>query len=388
MKNIKYFVLPLSMILSACGGGSSTPEMNNPGSGMPPVDVAQMKIQLGEMLFMDENLSEPAGQSCATCHDPVMGFSDPDVSVSSPVSAGVVSGRFGNRNAPTASYASFIPTFQYDAANQQYIGGQFLDGRAPTLADQAKGPFLNPAEMANTDEQMVIDKIKARPYSNMFKQVYGDNSLDNATTAYDQMAEAIAAFESTQMFSPFTSKYDAVLAGNAQLTAEEQRGLDLFKGRGKCTECHTLDPDPVTNRPMLTNYTYSNIGTPKNPDNPVYSSDANYIDLGLAENPLLTTSATQERGKFRVPTLRNVELTAPYGHNGVFESLEQIVSFYNTRDSKACWGDPTDNPMVNCWPAPEVVDNMDLANMGDILLSATDEADIVAFMKTLTDGYF
>ncbi len=377
MKNL---TILLVFILVGCGsgGGSDTPEP-------PPVNITQIKIALGEAIFFDENLSEPAGQSCASCHDPMISFSDPDVTRAAPVSEGVVTGMFGNRNAPTAAYASFIPEFQRDSVAKQYLGGQFVDGRASTLADQAKGPFLNPVEMANTSEQMVIDKIKSATYANMFKQVYGESSLDNTSTAYEQMAEAIAAFESTEVFSPFTSKFDAVLAGTAQFTTQEQAGLDLFDGRAKCSECHTIDN--TNNQPMFTNFTYSNIGTPKNPDNPFYNTDANFIDVGLSANPNLTTSSALEKGKFRVSTLRNVELTAPYLHNGVFQTLEEVVSFYNTRDSEACWGAAGEIPFQNCWPEPEVIENMDLSNIGDIGLNADEEAAIVAFMLTLTDGF-
>ncbi len=379
---MKSYLVVIVLLITGCGGGGGGGDTSTPP---PVIDIAKLKIELGEAIFMDENLSEPAGQSCASCHDPMISFSDPDVTRAAPVSEGAVTGMFGDRNAPTAAYASFIPDFHLDTAENIYVGGQFVDGRASTLADQAKGPFLNPAEMANTDEQMVIDKIKLASYAAKFRQVYGEASLDDAATAYNQMAEAIAAFESTAVFSPFTSKFDAVLAGTATLTTQEQRGMDLFEGTAKCTECHTMDSP--TNKPIFSNFTYSNIGTPKNPDNPVYDNNANYIDVGLSANPDLTTAVNAERGKFRVPTLRNVEVTAPYLHNGVFQTLEDVVSFYNTRDSRACWDEPGDIPFVNCWPEPEVIDNMDLNNMGDIQLTAEDEAAIVAFMLTLTDGY-
>ena len=230
---MKTLSVMLILVVVGCGSGGGGGETT---VTPPVVDTTQLKIELGEAIFFDENLSEPAGQSCASCHDPISGFSDPDVTRAAAVSEGVVTGLFGNRNAPTASYASFIPPFQFNAVDQLYLGGQFVDGRASTLADQAKGPFLNPVEMANTDEQMVINKIIVATYANLFKQVYGETSLDNTSSAYTQMAEAIAAFESTSVFSPFSSKFDAVLAGTAQLTTIEQRGMDLFDGAAKCTE--------------------------------------------------------------------------------------------------------------------------------------------------------
>jgi len=366
------------LLFSACSSSGKDPLIDP-----PEIDTAALKIQLGQAIFHDTNLSEPAGQSCADCHMSVAGFADPNTSNLAPVSEGVVAGRFGNRNAPTAAYASFIPEFSFDSTENQYIGGLFLDGRAADLVEQAKAPFINQVEMANTDEAMVIEKIRAAGYADIFRQVYGESSLNDVQSAYDNMADAIAAFESTELFSPFSSKFDAFQAGTAQLTEQEARGLDLFQNKALCTECHTI---PQGAQPLFTNFTYSNIGTPANPNNPVYDADPDFVDLGLAQNPNLTTGISLEQGKFRVPTLRNVEITAPYMHNGVLQTLEQVVSFYNTRDADQCFGANAE-PFVNCWPEPEVNINVDISSMGDLLLSEQEEADIVAFLKTLTDGF-
>jgi len=375
-------LLSISLVLtfSACGGGGTdevVPAVD------PPVDIASLKIELGESIFNDQNLSEPAGQSCADCHNSAAGFADPATSNLAPVSEGIVAGRFGNRNAPTAAYASFIPDFHLDTNENIYIGGQFLDGRASDLTEQAKGPFLNELEMANTSESMVIDKIKAASYADKFRSVYGSASLEDVSSAFNNVADAIATFENTEIFAPFSSKFDAYLTGTAQLTDQETRGLDLFQNKALCTECHIIQEG---NQPLFTNFTYSNIGTPANPNNPFYGTNPNFIDIGLAGNPNLTTDSSLEQGKFRVPTLRNIELTAPYLHNGVLQTLEEVVSFYNTRDSNQCYGANAE-PLVNCWPLPEVDINVDIASMGDLLLTEQEEADLVAFMKTLTDGF-
>ncbi len=382
-KNSNQTLLSMLIVLlfSACGGGGGTDE-DDPIID-PPVDIAALKIELGEAIFNDSNLSEPAGQSCADCHDSAAGFADPATSNLAPVSEGVVPGRFGNRNAPTAAYASFIPDFHLDSVENIYIGGQFLDGRSADLIEQAKGPFVNELEMANTSESMVIDKIKAATYAETFRTVYGSASLEDVSSAYNNVADAIAAFESTDIFAPFSSKFDAHLAGTAQLTDQETRGLDLFQNKGLCTECHIIQEG---DQPQFTNFTYSNIGTPANPNNPFYNVEPDFVDIGLAGNPNLTTDTSLERGKFRVPTLRNVELTAPYLHNGVLQTLEEVVNFYNTRDSNQCYGANAE-PLVNCWPLPEVEENVDIASMGDLLLTAEEEAALVAFMKTLTDGF-
>lgn len=362
-------------ILAGCGGGGTS------STQPPPVDIQKLKEELGGKIFADTNLSEPAGQSCASCHVAQSGFADPDNDSANPVSEGAVTGRFGNRNAPTAAYTSSIPEFSTNNAGE-FVGGQFVDGRAATLVEQAKAPFLNPLEMANPDKLSVIEKIRNSAYAALFEQVYGTDSLNNTETAFDQVADALAAFEGTDAFSPFTSKFDSFLAGQTQLTAEERRGFNLFDGKGLCFVCHEVT--------LFTNHTYSNIGVPKNPDNPFYTMPLEFnpdgtafVDLGLGTNPAVMSSL--ENGKFRIPTLRNVELTAPYMHNGVFQTLEQVVNFYNTRDVlPVC---PTDAIEPNCWPLPEVPDNVETQFMGDLGLTQAEVNDIVAFLNTLTDGY-
>lgn len=363
------------LLLIGCGGGGSSP---------PAVDIQALKEQLGGTIFADTNLSEPVGQSCASCHDAQSGFADPDVDSNNPVSEGAVIGRFGNRNAPTAAYASFTPPFGTNTAGE-FIGGQFIDGRASTLAEQAKAPFLNPLEMANADKASVITKIRNSSYATLFEQVYGSGSLNDTDTAYDQLADALAAFQSSDALSPYTSKFDFFLAGQTQLSAQEMRGFNLFDGKGQCFACHELGQHR-----LFTNHTYSNLGVPKNPDNPFYTMPLQYnpdgnafVDLGLGANPAVMS--TFENGKFRVPTLRNVTLTAPYMHNGIFQTLQQVVDFYNTRDVLPIC--PTDTIQADCWPVAEVSENIDTQFMGNLGLTQGEVNDIVAFLNTLTDGY-
>lgn len=360
--------------ITACGGGGQS---NN--APTPPTDPLVLKQSLGERLFFDTNLSTPPGQSCANCHEPAAGFADPDTNF--PVSQGVHTDRFGSRNTPTAAYAAMAPDFGGDQISG-FSGGQFIDGRALNLIEQAKQPFLNPLEMNNPDKAAVIQAVRNSDYVDLFEQVYGAGSLDDVETAYDQVADAIAVFESTEMFSPFTSKFDYFLAGQVELTEPERRGFILFDGKGQCFACHVV--------PLFTDYTYSNLGVPKNPDNPfydlppVFNPDGNaFVDLGLGGNPGVMLST--ENGKFKVPTLRNVAITPPYMHNGVFQTLEQVVDFYNTRDVlPPC---PTDVIEQGCWPAPEVAENVDTQFMGDLGLTSQEVADIVAFLQTLTDGF-
>lgn len=341
--------------------------------------------QLGDFLYNDLELSNPRGQGCVTCHDPAFGFVDPvNVEDGTPVSQGAVSTRFGGRNSPSAGYAAFTPLFTLKSG---ILGGQFWDGRAPDLAAQARGPFLNPVEMNNTSRGEVIGKIEQRPYADLFEQVCGPDAFatENIDRSYVCMSEAIAAFEGTELFSPFTSKFDAVRAGLASFTPEEERGWDLFTGSGKCGHCHTAKAGG--GRPVLfTDFKYHNIGLPVNWTVFKLVGDP-FTDLGLG-GPL---NDPKQDGRFKNPHLRNIELTPPYMHNGVLRTLKEVVHFYNTRDVL-----PLCDPALGnldpgfgdtCWAAPEIPETMDSSFVGDLNLTDAEEDAIVAFMRTLTDGY-
>jgi cytochrome c peroxidase len=360
----------VATILSACA---------TPQGGRVSDDDAELtaKERLGKLLFFDQDLSTPPGQSCASCHSPDAGFGDPGRVL--PVSRGAIAGRFGNRNDLTAAYASFIPPLRYDEDEEMWVGGLFWDGRAADLAEQAKGPPLNPLEMANPNAEAVVEAISRAEYSDLFREVYGADALDDATTAYDYFADAVAAYESTSEFSPFDSKYDLYLAGEVQLTDRELRGLELFEreDKGNCAACHPSKGGAESSSLLFTDHTYDNLGVPRNPESPflylpeeLNPDGADYTDPGLGavvNDPALN-------GLFRVPTLRNVAVTQPYMHNGVFKTLYQVVAFYNTRD-------------VAPWPAPEWSNNVNRDELGDLKLTTQEIDDIVAFLHTLTDGY-
>ncbi len=385
--------------------------------------------QLGKNLFFDTNLSEPNGQSCSSCHTPSAGFADPDQGI--PVSEGVIPGLFGGRNSPTASYAMFSPVFNVDNNEGIWIGGQFLDGRATgeitgdPLADQALAPFLNPVEMANTSKADVVRDAVNSSYQSLVISECGNpvfSSEASIDATYMCLAQAIGEFERTWQFAKFNSKYDAYLKdcinrGNASdmeldqcakgigknakksakkvFSKKERKGLKLFMGAnnndGKfdkregagCSACHTADwsdswsydkavitpswaPDGRV-PPLFTDFSYDNLGIPKSQH---YLLVNNPVDLGLG--PIV--SDTQENGKFKVSTIRNVSKTAPYGHNGFFTTLSSITSFYNTRDSEP-------------WAEAEVPDTMNHTELGNLGLSSKQEKQLVAFMKTLTDDY-
>lgn len=347
-----------------------------------PLSAAELtaKQQLGKLLYFDENLSTPAGQSCASCHLPATAFVDPDFAM--PVSEGVIAGRFGGRNTPPASYAMFSQPFGWDPEEGMYMGGQFWDGRAADLVEQAKGPFLNPVEMNNPDKEAVVIKVfdNKTEYPALFKSVYNlaaHTALRDVDKAYDLIADAIAAYEQSGELNKFTSKFDYYLAGEAELTADEAEGLALFNDprKGNCAACHPSTILGGEAAPLFTDFSYDNLGVPANLNIPYYNPAS--PDIGLAANPMVVIDgqADAEMGKFKVPSLRNIGVSWPYMHNGVFNTLDEVVDFYNTRD--------TDNK----WPDPEVAANVNDTELGNLGLR-DDEADkIVAFLMTLTDGY-
>ncbi len=371
--------------------------------------------QLGKSIFFDANLSDPEGVACAACHGPQVGFTGPDASINAlgAVYEGAVTGRFGNRKPPSAAYAGDSPILHQDEAGV-WTGGMFWDGRATgemlgdPLAEQAQGPFLNPLEQNLADEQALCNKIASSAYVSEYEAVYGPiDCVDGVGTAFVNIARAIAAFERSSEVSQFSSKYDAYLAGQAELSTIEAKGLELFEGEAGCSGCHissTEDGSP----PLFTDYTYDNIGLPRNPENPYYEEltwnpeGESWVDLGLggylSSVGYDESVYTPELGKQKVPTLRNVDLRPSkdflkaYGHNGYFKSLDQIVHFYNTRDVLGNCEDlpSTAKPPIGkvCWYPPEYPDTVNSAELGNLGLTVGDEKAIVAFLKTLSDGYF
>lgn len=341
---------------------------------------------LGEALFFDENLSQNRTQSCSTCHNPDYGFADPR-GMASPGDDGV---SLGDRNAPTASYAHFAPMFQ-KLDEGVYMGGQFHDGRAATLADQAGGPPLNPIEMGMPNAASVVARLEENPaYVVAFKDLFGDEILADQDEAYAAMTKAIAAFEGTDLFSPFDSKYDRYLRGEAELTREEMLGETLFFSQQftNCNLCHELKPRAGMEGETFTNYEYHNIGVPENGAlRDMNGVGRGHPDLGLAQNAMVESTAGLE-GKIKVPTLRNVAVTGPYMHNGVFQDLRTVVLFYNTYNTKS------DARMINPetgerFGAPEVSENISMEELttGPALEDREIDA-LVAFMKTLTDARY
>lgn len=350
-----------------------------------PVYAFDTLEALGEALFFDVNLSKNRTQSCATCHDPELAFVDPrETAAGRAVSLGDDGESLGDRSAPTAGYAIFTPDFeQLDQA--AWRGGMFWDGRAAGLAGQAGGPPLNPIEMGMPDKASVVARLQEDAgYVTAFKALFGAGIWESDDAAYDAMTQAIASFESTPLFAPFDSKYDRYLRGEAELTAEEELGRVLFTSQQftNCNLCHQLRPSPIAPDETFTNYEYHNIGVPVNAAARAVNG-ATGPDTGLLSNPAV--DAASAAGRFKVPTLRNVAVTGPYMHNGVFQDLRTVVLFYNKYNTTN--PDRQINPETGkTWAMPEIPQNLSVMELteGPVLDDRRIDA-LVAFMKTLTD---
>jgi cytochrome c peroxidase len=392
-------------------------------------DVLSPAEELGKSIFFDDNLSINGNQSCAACHGPEVGFTGPlsDINANGAVYEGSILGRFGDRKPPSAAYATLSPIFHLDKKGL-FVGGNFWDGRATgevlgnPAADQALGPFLNPVEQALPDSACVVYKVcTATTYPVSFEDIWGAAACDIAwpadveaacategatvalsaddraksDMAYGQIGLSIADYESSSEVNAFTSKFDFTYNGETKLSKQEQHGFALFKGKGKCRLCHLSNGQ----EPLFTDFTFDNLGIPQNPENPAGIAPG-FVDPGLG-GFLMNAGYSEEVyeaewGKHKVPTLRNVDMrpgedfVKAYGHNGYFKTLEGIVHFYNTRDVKpVCPGLYTESEALaaDCWPAPEVAENVNSDELGDLGLTPQEEADIVAFLKTLSDGF-
>ena len=394
-----------ALLLTACGGGSSG------GSASSAEPVFSSQAELGKALFNDANLSANRTQSCATCHDPEHAFSDARTGADGhvrAVSLGDDGVSLGDRNAPTATYAMFSPQFNADATRQRFnseqpdysgpVGGQFHDGRAATLAEQAGGPPLNPVEMGMADKAAVVDRLRAdADYSTAFESFYGADIFADTDATYTAMTRAIAAFERTDELATFDSAYDRFL--QAQDSGDNVASAEyLFSRAGagrvlffsvqftNCATCHQLNAQGSSTE-TFSGYEYHNIGVPVNSAvRAANGSDAEFIDTGLQNNNE-AVSADIHKGKFKVPTLRNVAVTAPYMHNGVFRDLETVIHFY---DHYLTGSERQTNPETGlAWADPEVATTVSLTELQDgSTLSDDDVGDLICFLRSLTDARY
>lgn len=384
LKMAAVFLSFMFAMFSAMKVLAAQPSINTQLEQADPL-MDKQKVALGQQLFFDTNLSRNRTQSCASCHAPDQGFTDHrGKGVAVAASLGDDGQSLGDRNAPTASYAAFSPDFHKNSAGV-FVGGQFWDGRVNTLADQAAGPPLNPAEMGVPDVATLMTRLKENSqYKKAFEGIYGDAVFAHDDKAFSAMTDAIAAFEKTEFFSPFDAKYDRYLRGEYQLTAQEDLGRTLFFSQQftNCNICHQLRRLPGHHLETFSNYEFHNIGVPANtalralngitqPDNGLLNNDA--------------VSDILQRGKFKTPTLRNVAVTGPYMHNGVFNDLRTVILFYNKYNSRS------EKRQINPetgeqWRTPEIPETLSLKELetGPALDDKRIDA-LVAFLKTLTD---
>jgi cytochrome c peroxidase len=364
MRSVYFFLTTLLVFALALFFFQGTKSIQRPQVAQDSSQLSPLQ-QLGKHLFFDELLSNPAGVSCATCHSPQYAFSDPR---NTPFSVGAT-GIMGLRNAPMLAYSAFSPAQYFDEEEQTFVGGYFWDGRAATIEGQIAGPLFSHIEMNLGSKAELLQKISQSPYRDLFVYVFGEVALRDTVFGFNAALSAIARYEESVEMNPFTSKYDYYLKGKVQLSDLEYRGLQLFNDpkKGNCAACHPSTPDAIVGKVLFTDFTYDNLGLPAHP---LHASKGLKVDTGIGA----VVNDNEHGGKFKVPTLRNVAISAPYFHNGVITSLNDAIQFYNKRD-------------LGTFGKPEVEANINTDELGDLKLTDAEVAAIEAFLRTLTDGY-
>lgn len=381
----KYIFSALLLILTAYHSSHQQPEALN------------SKVLLGEALFNDKNLSLNRTQSCATCHNGEHAFIDVRIDSNGDipaVSVGDDGFSLGDRNAPTLNYALFSPDFHIGTriragrnnVHRTYtgaLGGQFFDGRAINLTEQAGIPPLNPVEMGIPDKASVVQRLlENNNYAIAFKLLYGNTIFDDIDAAYAAMVDSIGKFEQTEQFASFDSKFDRSLTGDYIFSFKELTGKSLFFRRfNNCNICHLLDENVATKFvEPFSSFEYHNIGIPVNTT--VRLLNAVVEDNGLLSNPAITDEA--DKGKHKVPTLRNVAVTEPYMHNGIFRNLKTVVEFYDhfvNADVRL------NNPETGMpWEPPENAETVNSSVLAAARTMTDDQIEaMICFLRTLTD---
>jgi len=413
---------------------------NLPGENPNPIHLKRRPIpplsamaKLGRDIFFDARLSSSGKMACASCHSPEHAYGPPNdgpVMLGGPDLAlpglravplltyldrqpGFSIGPDkddGNENKPslaqqaeiakTAVRVQKIATQTAQAANIVPQGGLFWDGRAGSLQMQASGPLLDPREMDGGSIEIIAEKLRNAPYAKKFAGLFGENIFQNTNLLVSQAMFAIGRYQIEEpSFHPYTSKYDYWLEGKVRLSESEMRGVRLFNDPAKanCAGCHTSQPSRDGWPPLFTDFQYEALGAPRNlalAD----TKEPRYFDLGVC-GPLRKDLADQAQfcGMFKTPTLRNTAIRRAFFHNGVFQTLQQVLDFYNFRDTnpEKIYPRAADGTVQKFNDIPvQYHGNVDVSDppfdrhLGDTsAMTAEDEADIIAFLKTLNDGY-
>jgi cytochrome c peroxidase len=380
--------LALPALLAGCGSGG-------PVVAAPSPQPLSALARLGERIFHDPSLSASGRMSCATCHDEAHAFTPAD---GLPIQRGGPDlDRPGRRLTPAIRYMASSPPFRLEADGSP-VGGQFWDGRARTLAEQAGRPFLDPAEMANGSQAEVVARLAAASYAPDFRALFGAAALDDVPGAFLRLTLALQQYQREDVaFHPFSSKYDAFLRGQARLSPRELRGLALFNSpaKGNCAACHPSAPGADGAPPLFTDFSYDALGVPRNPAIPA-NADPGHFDLGLCQRPELA-GRKDLCGAFKVPSLRNVARRPAFFHNARFTSLRDALTFYVQRDTN-----PEKFYPVDADGAVRKLDDLPPEHRRNVNTTeapydrrpgqapALDEAeieDVIEFLRTLDDGW-
>ena len=377
-------VLFLLFALSAC----QRPAATSSPSALSAADI-------GKLIFHDVSLSASGKQSCASCHSPEHAHAQSNAL--SVQFGGPLLNQPGTRVVPSIRYLADTPPLVFDEEGTPY-GGFNHDGSVDTLAAQAERPLLAANEMANLSREAVVEKLRKAGYAAQFRQVFGETSLDQVDTAFAALSLALERYQSdSPEFQPFSSKYDAYLAGKTQLTDAESRGLKLFNDekKGNCAACHPSAKREDGRPPLFTDFTYDALGMPRNMEIPA-NADPTYVDLGLCRSGR-SGRASQDSacGKFKVPTLRNVATRQVFFHNGQIKTLRDAVAFYVSRDTqpehwyprKADGSVAKFNDLPAKYHANVNVEEVPYGGKrgGKPSLSDQEIEDVVLFLRTLTD---
>jgi cytochrome c peroxidase len=398
----------------------------------PPAGPLSAMAKLGRLVFHDSHLSSSGQLSCAFCHSPQHSYGPPgDLPV---MRGGPHLSRQGDRSVPSLMYLERQPSFSIGPDNEenenvtigQLIalsgtavrvqktapqanqsannmvpqGGLFWDGRADTLQDQAFSPLLDRREMDAGSIDAVAAKLRQAPYAQRLKRLFGASVFDEARLTVAEALFAVARYQiEDSSFHPYTSKFDYWLEGKTRFTPSELHGYALFNDPAKanCGGCHVDQPSRDGLPPLFTDHQFEALGVPRNSALSL-NSDPGYFDLGIC-GPYRTDMShdTQYCGMFLTPTLRNVATRRVFFHNGVYHTLQQVMDFYDFRDTdpQKIYPRGADSTVHKFDDLParyrrniDVTDPPFGRKLGDPpAMTQRDKDDIIAFLKTLTDGY-
>jgi cytochrome c peroxidase len=393
--------VPTELLSGATANGSMQRWVRYP----PMPTHLSARAALGKKIFFDPSLSASGRMSCASCHSPEHAYGPPNgLAVQR---GGVDLQQAGTRSVPSLRYLTFTPLFSRrfytpaseDSEDEGPTGGFTRDGAAASLHEQATMPLLHANEMANPDNETAVSKVQHGIYAQEFAQVFGTSIFTHPDRAFEDIGLALEAFQTEDAsFHPYTSKFDAVMSGHEKLTLQEIRGYALFNNpiKGNCAKCHVDTPGPGGRPAAFTDYSFAALGVPRNPEI-LANRDPGYFDLGLC-GPYRHDLAgeTGYCGMFKTPTLRNVATRTVFFHNGRFHRLEDVMHFYVERDTYPRKWYPMVAGTLDEFDdlPPRYRDNIDRTdapldrNHADRpALNDAEIHDLIAFLKTLNDGY-